>query len=109
MKLKYYTLNYNHNSNKIEHFNIFDNFYVNDITIKEIKSILGHLKNINMNPLTELFCGDLTLFVKTLSPLFKVKNGADMSMKLALVNVLKRMSLIWKNGTVIRNVSQILK
>lgn len=44
MKLKYYTLNYNRNSNKIEHFNIFDNFYVNDITIKEIKKYIRSSK-----------------------------------------------------------------
>ena len=45
MHFEYYVLNYNFNKNQIELFNIFDNYYVQEQTEKEIKKYLRSPKN----------------------------------------------------------------
>lgn len=45
MHFEYYVLNHNFNKNKIELFNIFNNYYVQEQTEKEIKKYLRSPKN----------------------------------------------------------------
>ena len=45
MKFEYYVLNHNFNKDKIELFNIFDNYYVQEQTEKEIRKYLRSPKN----------------------------------------------------------------
>lgn len=40
MKFKWYVLNYNSNARKVEMFNIFDNWILNDAVEKEVKDYL---------------------------------------------------------------------
>jgi hypothetical protein len=40
MQFEYYVLNYNWNRHKVEHFNIFNNCYLNDNAVKEVKKYL---------------------------------------------------------------------
>ena len=45
MQFEYYVLNYNHNKQKVEPFNIFDNIWVQKLTEKEVKKYLRSPKN----------------------------------------------------------------
>lgn len=54
MQFKYYVLNYNHNKQKVEPFNIFNNRWVQVLTEKEIKKYLYSPKNYKY----ESFFGD---------------------------------------------------
>ena len=45
MQFEYYVLNYNHNKQKVEPFNIFSNIWVQKLTEKEIKKYLRSPKN----------------------------------------------------------------
>ena len=45
VKFTYYVLNYNHNAQKVEPFNIFNNVWVQKLTEKEIKKYLRSPKN----------------------------------------------------------------
>lgn len=40
MKFTYYVLNYNHNAQKVEPFNIFDNIWVQEYTEREVEKYL---------------------------------------------------------------------
>ena len=45
MQFEYYVLNYNHNKQKVEPFNIFSNIWVQKLTEKEVKKYLHSPKN----------------------------------------------------------------
>ena len=45
VKFTYYVLNYNHNAQKVEPFNIFNNVWVQKLTEKEVKKYLRSPKN----------------------------------------------------------------
>ena len=45
MQFEYYVLNYDHNKQKVESFNIFRNIHVQECTEKEIKKYLRNPKN----------------------------------------------------------------
>ena len=45
MQFEYYVLNYNHNKQKVEPFNIFCNVWVQKLTEKEVKKYLRSPKN----------------------------------------------------------------
>ena len=49
MQFEYYVLNHNSNRDKIELFNIFDNYYVQEWTEKEIRKYLRSPKNYKYN------------------------------------------------------------
>lgn len=49
MNFEYYVLNYNFNGKKIEHFNIFNNIYVQEETEKEIKRYLRSAKKYSIS------------------------------------------------------------
>ena len=49
MRFEYYVLNHNFNRDKIELFNIFDNYYVQERTEKEIRKYLRSPKNYKYN------------------------------------------------------------
>ena len=45
MQFEYYVLNYNHNKQKVESFNIFNNVWVQELTEREIRKYLRSPKN----------------------------------------------------------------
>lgn len=45
IQFEYYVLNYDHNKNKVEPFNIFNNIWVQEQTEKEVKKYLRSPKN----------------------------------------------------------------
>ena len=45
MQFEYYVLNYNHNKQKVESFNIFNNVCVQELTEKEVRKYLRSPKN----------------------------------------------------------------
>ena len=49
MQFEYYVLNHDFNRDKIELFNIFDNYYVQERTEKEIRKYLRSAKNYKYN------------------------------------------------------------
>ena len=57
MRFKYYVLNYNHNTKEIENFNIFDNYYVQTRTEKEVKKYLSAPSKYKYETYNKIFFG----------------------------------------------------
>ena len=45
LQFEYYVLNYNHNKQKVESFNIFNNVWVQELTEREVRKYLRSPKN----------------------------------------------------------------
>lgn len=52
-KFEFYVLNYNHNKQKVEMFNIFQNIRVQESTEKAVKKYLRNPKNFSYKPFWE--------------------------------------------------------